>query len=181
MNGCFTNLDAVKGLKQIERMRATLGNLKERYTAWVRMQKKAPLDRTVREDKFEKATRALIQRGKGSISTMDSEFERHRRIWVDAESCRMLDTTPFDEEDLDLLVQVWTSKIHDGMKKRSCVKSKKTLGVPWKRAKLGSVSGDNVGVDNTEDDVDNTEDDVDTCVVVPPVKRKWCKTADAYP
>lgn len=118
INETFTNLDAVQGLKQLELMRDTLTDLRERYTAWVRLQKKPPLDRTVREDKFEKEIRVLIHRGKASISTLYAEILRHRRLWDNVERCRMMDTTPLSEEDMDCLATAWQQKIQGAVKQR---------------------------------------------------------------
>lgn len=137
----FTNLDAVQGLKQLELMRDTLTDLRERYTAWVRLQKKPPLDRTVREDKFEKEIRLLIHRGKASISTLYAEILRHRRLWDNVEGCRMMDTTPLSEEDIDCLATAWQHKIQGALKQRKVptVAGGVKGCVPRKRPKLQAL------------------------------------------
>ena len=76
-NHTSTNLDALRGLKQLEFMRDTLRHIHKRYTAWVRLQQKPPLDRTVREDLYEKSVRTLIAKGQSSLRTISVEVNRH--------------------------------------------------------------------------------------------------------
>ena len=114
----FVDLDALRGLKQLDSMRCTLSHLHERYTAWVRLQNKNALDRTVREDKFEKEVRELIQKSSMSFAMLWKEVDRHRRMWDAAESPRMFDTTPLLDDEADKLQASWVADIRAGIAKR---------------------------------------------------------------
>lgn len=114
----FVDLDALRGLKQLDSMRSTLSCLHERYTAWVRLQQTDALDRTVREDKYEKEIRELVQKSSMSFSMLWKEVDRHRRMWDAAESPRMFDTTPLLDDETDKLQASWVADIRAGIAKR---------------------------------------------------------------
>lgn len=114
----FVDLDALRGLRQLDSMRCTLSGLHDRYTAWLRLQTRDAQRRTVREEQYEKETRALIQKNSASFSVLWTEMERHRRIWETAEPPRMFDTTPLLEDEMHKLQEAWIADIRESIAKR---------------------------------------------------------------